>query len=38
MRKERMRQYYAGERTKENLYAKPPPLDAFYQTYGKDID
>lgn len=29
MRAERERQYAAGERTKENRYADPPPNDAF---------
>ncbi|GIY56321.1 complex I-15 kDa [Caerostris darwini] len=38
MQKERLRQYYAGERTKKDFYAEPPKLDSFYQTYGKSID
>lgn len=29
MRKERMRQYWSGERKKEELFADPPRVDAY---------
>ncbi|XP_015915495.1 NADH dehydrogenase [ubiquinone] iron-sulfur protein 5 [Parasteatoda tepidariorum] len=38
MRKERMRQYMAGERSKKNLYLETPKLDSYYKTYTKNID
>lgn len=38
MQQERLRQYYAGERTKKNLYAESPKLDGYDKTYGSSID
>ena len=29
MRSERMRQYWSGERKKEELFAEPPRVDAY---------
>ncbi|GFQ78528.1 uncharacterized protein TNCT_628901, partial [Trichonephila clavata] len=37
MQQERLRQYYAGERTKKNFYSEPPKLDSYYQTYTETI-
>ncbi|KAG8198902.1 hypothetical protein JTE90_015114 [Oedothorax gibbosus] len=38
MKKERMRQYMAGERSKKDFYAKDPLLDSYYETYQRTID
>lgn len=38
MRKERYRQYMAGERSKKDLYAEPPLIDGYRKTYGRTID